>query len=99
VAAVAVQRKRQSALIEQNGSYFVVVVEYGSSMEVFMTASEANRQRVLALLQSLAEPMCTQSTTIYKKSPAEQQGTPWKTIAEASPNENLQLPLGFEQFI
>ena len=60
-----------------------------------MTASEANRQRVLTLLHSLAEPMCAQSTTIYKKSPAEQQGT----IAESSPTEILQLSLGFEQFI
>jgi hypothetical protein len=68
-------------------------------MEVFMTASEANRQRVLTLLHALTEKMCTQSTTIYKESPADQQGRAWKASAEPSPTESFQLSLGFEEFM
>ena len=54
-----------------------------------MTPSEANRRRVLTLLHSLTEQVFAQSTTIDKKSPAEQQGRPLKVIVEPSPVETL----------
>ena len=57
---------------------------------VFMTASEANRQRVLTLLAIEREQICAQFITIDKKSPAVQQGRPCKVIFEPSQNESSQ---------
>lgn len=54
-----------------------------------MTASEANRQRVLTLLHSLTEQVFAQRTTIEEKSPAVQRGRPQKVIVEPSPVETL----------
>ena len=50
--------------------------DYIPSMGVFMTASEANRQRVLRLLRFEREQMWAQFTTVDKESPAVKRGKP-----------------------
>jgi hypothetical protein len=55
-----------------------------------MTPSEANRQRVLALLHADTEAVFAQFSTINKQSPAEQRGEPIKGTVEPSRIENSQ---------
>jgi len=47
-----------------------------ASMGVFMTAGEANRQRVFRLLRFEREQMWAQSTTVDIESPAVKRGKP-----------------------
>jgi hypothetical protein len=55
-----------------------------------MTASEANRRRVLTLLHAETEAVFAQFSTIDKKSPAVQQGEPSTLTVEPSPIESFQ---------
>ena len=61
---------------EQNGTYSTVEADYAASMGVFMTASEANRQRVLRLLRFERDQMWAQFTSVDKESPAVKRGKP-----------------------
>jgi hypothetical protein len=59
---------------EQNETYFAVEADYIASMGVFMTASEANGQRVFKLVLVEREQMWGQFTTADKESPAIKRG-------------------------
>ena len=61
---------------EQNETYFAVEADYFASMEVFMTASEANHERVSRFLVVESEQMWGQFTTADKESPAMKRGKP-----------------------
>ena len=62
------------------------VVSRGNSM----TASEANRQRVLTLLAIERQQMSERFASRHKKSPAVQQGRPSKVNVEPSQIESSQ---------
>jgi len=62
--------------MEHNGAYFAAESDYIGSTGVFMTASEANRQRVLTLLLVEDEKMCAQFNTLDIESPAAKGGKP-----------------------
>ena len=63
-------------------------------MGVFMTASEANRQRVLRLLRFEREQMWAQFTTVDKESPAVRRGKPpmseTRQLWSSGPSDRIQ---------
>jgi len=61
---------------------------------VFVTASEANRQRVFKLLLVEREQMCVELTTVDKESPAVKRGKPpmseTRQIWISGPGDHIQ---------